>query len=292
MDKRLSFLTFADRDVKLSSKWQIIQILEFIPAFGISFFGSALLFIIGQDYIRPLPLLFAAAWLIYLIDRKIPSPEDRVNLPQRVILKNTFVKIQNIAIVIAAAILFIYPLFINLNLYSLIIPGTIIAVCYSAPIPLLKFRIKRVPILKTLLPPIAISLSFFSLIIIQQVSTQQFTLITTAACWAFLLILANILICDLRDLKGDQQAGIKSIPAFIGKKRSRSVIYQLILISLLPALLLQSGEMLLTSIYFMTIIKLKYLFKKDLYYNWWIESFLFILPLLCLLTSALSSLIS
>src|SRR5207244_4181188 len=117
-------------------------------ATGIAAFGWAVCRLLDWSVEPWLLLWFCSALLIYNADRLKPDPVDVINIPKRAASSMRWRGLSRTVLICAAVILLIYPVIMRdwLSL-GLIIVGSIVSLNYS--IPILGFRFKDVPLLKT-----------------------------------------------------------------------------------------------------------------------------------------------
>jgi 4-hydroxybenzoate polyprenyltransferase len=112
--------------------------------------------------------------------------------------------------------------------------------------------------------------------------------------WAFCHLLFNMLLCDLRDLPGDRQCGIRSIPVLWGEKGARRLLWTLaVLGQLFLAGLIHfrhSGALpfvlisLFTGLYQAWLLQATRRPRTERFYEWAVEGLLYLPALACGLT--------
>jgi 4-hydroxybenzoate polyprenyltransferase len=100
-----------------------------------------------------------------------------------------------------------------------------------------------------------------------QLSFNQTCLLAGAAC---LLIMVQILLNDLRDIRGDISGGTLSLPVLIGDRAARRLGAGLMLIALLLAWLLASPVLAGTAAYTLLLLW-RYQRSRDFFWRPWIE---------------------
>ncbi len=207
----------------------LLHALSLYGATGIAAFGWAVCRLLDWSAAPWLPLWFCSALLIYNADRLRPDPADLVNIPQRAAASARWRGLSRAVLGGAALFLVAWPLFSRdwLTL-GLVVFGAIVSLNYS--IPLLGFRWKDVPLLKTFFAPSIVTASILGLPWLHvgpAVDAGTFLLIALRA-WTFLLF--NMIICDLRDLAGDRACGIRSLPVALGENGMRWLLAGLLVL--------------------------------------------------------------
>ena len=205
----------------------LFQTLCLFVAAGITSFGWAACHLLGWRAAPYLPLWFCSALLIYNADRLRRDPVDALNIPQRDAASARSRRLSLVVLALAAVTLVGLPVVRGdwLTL-GLIAAGTPVCLGYSAPI--FGFRFKDVPLLKTLFAPTIVSVAVVGLPWLHEGAPPVgagFAL-TVFRSWCFLLF--DMILCDLRDLEGDRRMKIRSLPVWLGEKRTRSLLWALL----------------------------------------------------------------
>jgi len=205
----------------------VLHALSLYGALGIAAFGWAVCRLLDWSVLPWIPLWSCAALLIYNADRLHPDPVDLVNIPQRAAASARWRRWSWVVCAGAAAFLVVYPVLMRdwLSL-GLIIAGAIVSLNYS--IPILGFRWKDVPLLKTFFAPTIVTASILGLpwLHLGPAVDLGTLLIISLRSWTFLMF--NMIICDLRDLEGDRASGIRSLPVALGEKGTRWLLLALL----------------------------------------------------------------
>jgi 4-hydroxybenzoate polyprenyltransferase len=207
----------------------LLHVLNLYGAIGIAAFGWAVCRLLDWPAAPWLPLWFCAALLIYNADRLRPDPADAINIPHRAAATARWRWLSRIVCALATLGLITLPLVRHdwLTL-GLVLGGALVCLNYS--VPLLGFRWKDVPLLKTFFAPTVVSAAVLGLPWLHLgVATDASTLALTALrAWSFLLF--NMLLCDLRDLAGDRASGVRSLPVALGETRTRWLLVALLVL--------------------------------------------------------------
>jgi hypothetical protein len=196
--------------------------LSLYVATGITSFGWALSKLAGWDARPWLPLWFCAALLVYNVDRLQKESADSLNVPRRTALSARLRGLNLTLIATASVVLLCLPAVRgDWRTLALVIAGAIVCLNYSRP--LLGFRFKDVPLLKTFFAPTIVVTALIGLPLVHEGAPKHggYFAMVTAHAWALLLF--NMALCDLRDLIGDRRGGIVSLPLALGGEANSSV---------------------------------------------------------------------
>jgi len=266
----------------------LLQTLSIYGACGIVCFGWMLSSLLGFDC-RPYVLLwFSSAVFIYNLDRLKTDPADPINIPHRSRVAAHYRKISIAAVILAAVTILMVPVLQgNPLMAALTIGGCLFCVNYS--IPLLGFRFKDIPFLKTFFAPTLVTAAFLLPPLLQQRHANHIAYYVTAAAWTWCVLMFNMILCDLRDVAGDTALGIRSIPVALGFHRTMTaLVIQLFLIAFLSLLKIGvsaprntatwCGISLGVLIYLTMLLAVVWKAKKqpESFYEWWVEGILFI----------------
>jgi len=293
----------------------LLHALNLYGAVGLAVFGWAIGALIDQPTGQWVPLWFCAALLIYNADRLRRDPADAFNVPARTAASARLRTASAVTLTLAALVLIGFPLSRRdwVMLYF-ICAGAIISLAYS--IPVLGLRGKDIPLLKTLFPPAVITAAIFGPILFlaalahpyathvadRYLMADWFVYLAGLAAWTFTYLLFNMLLCDLRDLPGDGQCGIRSIPVLWGEKGARRLLWALAVgAQLLIAFLIRDRYLeraplaclaLLTGLYQGYLLHATRRPRGERFYEWAVEGLLFLPALALGLTHLLDCLLS
>lgn len=267
----------------------LLQGLHFYQALGLALFGGMLSTLMGlPEGWAYSPHWFCGALMIYNADRSLPDPADAINQPHRY-LRQVRLRGVSFALSLAAGVLLLtLPIRSgDWRLFGILLAGGVICLSYSLPI--FGIRLKRVPVMSSLFPPFAIVIALIGLpaLDVQMVPAQR-VLAGMVFGWAFLLLAVNVVMCDLRDLPGDQASGIMSLAVYLGEFETRKLVRASNTaasgIALLIGFVLQDARpaiaMLIANAYLALVLR----FyppppqHRGLYYEWLLDGFLYIAP--------------
>lgn len=263
-----------------------LHALSFYVAAGITSFGWALCHFAGWDATPWLPLWFCGALLVYNADRLWADPADAWNLPRRTAASARLRSVAAVLTACAGLVLTVVPIvrgdWITL---ALTFGGALVSLSYSRP--LLGFRFKDAPLLKTFFAPTIIAAALIGLPWIHEGAPASGAAFALIALRAWALLLFNMTLCDLRDIAGDRRAGIASLPVVLGEKRTRTLLWLLLgtIEALALATLLQSPASLAASwrivalgapLYLGGILLAVRRPRSEGFYEWWVEGILFL----------------
>jgi 4-hydroxybenzoate polyprenyltransferase len=218
----------------------VLHALSLYGAAGIAAFGWAMGWLLGLSAAHWLPLLFCAALVIYNADRLRRDPADILNVPARTAASARLRRASAVTLTLAALVLIGLPaLRREWEILGFVLGGALISLGYS--IPILGFRWKDIPFLKSLFAPAIITIAIFTLLFHPPISGAYWAttlidvthvrpwtrILLVLAPWAFFYLLFNMLLCDLRDREGDARCGIRSIPVVLGEKGTQRLLWAL-----------------------------------------------------------------
>lgn len=278
------------KTLKIAGK--IIQTLSIYGACGIVAFGwvfSRLLHFTCNTYA---PLWFCAAIFIYNLDRLKTDPADPVNTPRRSLETARWRKLSYFVAAASALVLIVLPLWRGDTLMAaLVIGGGLFCANYSlAP---LGFRFKDVPLVKTLFAPTIVTAALLVPPFLQQRDGNAIVHYATAMAWTWCVLMFNMILCDLRDIKGDSLAGTRSLPVALGAGCTARLLWGLLAaIALLSvAAVRQAAPENIAAWKFLgggTLVYLTALLAAarrmksppESFYEWWVEGILYVPALL------------
>jgi 4-hydroxybenzoate polyprenyltransferase len=289
-------ITAPERSSILRDSETMLYALNLYGAAGIATFGWGVCRLLDWNAAPWWPLWFCAALLVYNADRLRPDPADTVNIPLRTAATARWRTISRAVFLAAALFLIVWPLLRRdwLTL-GLVLAGSFICLGYSAP--LLGFRFKDVPLLKTFFAPTIVTAAVLGLpwLHLSPVTDARTLFLTALRVWSFLLF--NMILCDLRDLAGDRACDIRSLPVALGERRTRWLLLALlVLIEALALAVLQHSSVghapawrvacILGPLYLGGLLFCVRQPRSERFYEWAVEGMLF-LPALAVVSSAL-----
>lgn len=272
----------------------LLHALSIYVAAGITSFGWALCRFAGWDATPWLPLWFCAALVVYNADRLWSDPADAWNLPLRTASSARLRGAATSITILAACVLAILPIvrrdWITL---ALTVAGALVCLNYSRP--LLGFRFKDAPVLKTFFVPTIVAAALIGLPWIHEGPPASGPAFVLIALRAWTLLLFNMTLCDLRDIAGDRRSGVVSLPVALGEKRTRALLWMLLatIEGLALLALWQSSAPFAAPWRLLTFAAPLYLGglllavrqpRSERFYEWWVEGILFLPAIAVLLT--------
>lgn len=203
-----------------------LHALHLFGAMGIAAFGWAVCRVLGVNAEPWVSLWFCAGVLVYNVDRLRGDPADRLNLPRRAKATQQLRRLSFLVATGAAATLLLLPVWRrDWATLALILLGVPVVLNYS--IPFRGRRLKDVPYLKSFFAPTLVLLAVLGLPLTH--TPWEFPLLATpfVATWAWGLLVANMLLCDVRDIPGDRETGVISLPSEIGLLNTRRLVWGL-----------------------------------------------------------------
>ncbi len=269
----------------------IFLAVQIYGAAGIAAFGWAICALLGWDAAPWLPLWFSSALLIYNIDRLRRDPADALNTPLRAAASIRLRWLSAVVALAAGVALLAIPIWRRDWLtFGLAAGGALVSVQYS--VPLLGFRLKDIPYLKSFIAPTMVIAAIFGLPWLHEGPRPGALL---AAFWAWSYLEFNMILCDLRDLEGDRRCGVASLPVRLGSKATHR------LLKILPAtyLLLAIFGMIAGSArlnppwwilawsaaaYLILLLTASARPRSERFYEWAVEGMLYLPPLIVWIT--------
>jgi 4-hydroxybenzoate polyprenyltransferase len=283
---RRSRLSLANRSAagRVAVEW--LHGLHLFGALGISAFGSAFCAVFEWNHARWVPYWFFGALLVFNLDRAVPDPADQINVPRRRAASTRLRWVSWLLAVFSAGMLIWLPAQ-QADWVTLVLVIIGAAICAGYSLPLFGRRFKEVPLLKTFFAPSLVVLAILSLPLIHEPWPSHPGLLLFASVWAWGYLLCNMLICDLRDVKGDRLTGVVSLPVRLGRRASYRLLWILIgctgglaiLLSAFPggsARLVWLMWGILGSAYIASLAVAITRRRSERFYEWWVEGMLFV----------------
>lgn len=265
--------------------FQFLHTLHLYGAAGIAAFGWAWAHQLGFDGTRYTPLWLAGALLVYNSDRLKHDPSDARNTPRRLahhlLLRRTSLALTAGSVLVLLAV----PLLArDWMLLFFVIAAGLGSLSYS--FPFFGVRAKDIPLVKTLFAPTIVTLAcFFPLFRTRNASLLD----ASPLAWAWIFLLFNMTVCDLRDLPGDRASGTKSLPVLLGEKATRTMLF--FFVPCLASLAFIHHWFALAVVAPIYLAALLFALRKkrgEAFYEWFVEGMLF-LPAVLLLVKTLVS---
>lgn len=283
--RRRRGLATRSRAARMAVDW--LHALHIYGAFGIAAFGSAICALFGWDHSQWVTYWFLAAMFIFNVDRAWPDPADAINVPRRREVSGAL-RVVSWLVATVSAFFLVYLPFRQGDWITLgaVLVGSVVCLGYSLPI-FGNRRLKEVPLLKTFFAPSIVLLSIFGLPLIHGHWPSRFSVLLLAAMWAWGYMLCNMLLCDLRDLRGDRKTGVASIPVQLGRKATHRLLWILIactgglaaLLAAFPGNSFRGVWLLIAvigSVYVGGLAVAVRQRRTERFYEWWVEGMLFL----------------
>ena len=200
--------------------------LHLFGSAGIAAFGWAMCRLLRVAATPWVILWFAAGLFIYNVDRLRADPADELNIPQRVRSADGLRPWSILLLIASAAALLLVPLARrDWTTLGFVLLGTPFCLNYS--IPLRGRRSKDIPYLKTFFAPTLVLVAVFVLPLTHLERPVDARFVASLALWGWGVLMGNMILCDLRDLDGDLQTGVGSIPTLLGRAKTRQLLWLL-----------------------------------------------------------------
>jgi 4-hydroxybenzoate polyprenyltransferase len=177
-----------------------------------------------------LPIWFAGYLCIYSADRLYLDPVDLHNVPRRILWRPVLQPIRVVLLSLSLLILVLWPVLEGqswLGACMLLLGAPLIF--YSRPIPAFGFRLKDVPLMKSILVPLAIATFLIALPILsdgRSVGRREVLVFV----WCYLALAINGLAFDYRDICGDRLLGTRTLASCLGDFATKRILFLLCLI--------------------------------------------------------------
>jgi 4-hydroxybenzoate polyprenyltransferase len=217
---------------------QQVYLLEVVGGVAVTCLGWVCCRLTGSPWLRSAPLWLGGYLLVYNLDRLHYDPADQLNTPTRFLHRESLRSKRLLLIWLSAATLAGWPAITG---RWWLIPPIVLAIAalqfYSRPAPLLRKRLKDLPVLKTFIAPILIA-AVLVLWPVLEVRTSLGAKEILVFFWCFVILSVNSISFDLRDIQGDRQNGTRTLPVLLGANWSTVLIVALALLAIVMSPLL------------------------------------------------------
>jgi 4-hydroxybenzoate polyprenyltransferase len=217
---------------------QQVYLLEVVGGVAVTCLGWVSCYLTGSPWLRSAPLWLGGYLLVYNLDRLHYDPADQVNTPTRFLYRDSLRSKRLFLIWLSAATLVVWPA-ITGRLW--LIPPIVLAIAalqfYSRPMPLVRKRLKDLPVLKTFIAPslIAAVLVLWPAFELRRSLGAREILVFS---WCFIILSVNSISFDLRDIRGDLRNGTRTVPVLLGANWSTVLLGALALLAVVMSPLL------------------------------------------------------
>ena len=149
--------------------------------------------------------------------------------------------------------------------------------------PLGRKRLKDVPLLKTLIPPGFVLGAVFGLPLLHEPQAFHAAATPWLMLWAGAVLMGNMILCDERDRPWDLEAGVVSLPGWLGARGTRVALWLCVLLSLA---VVPSWPCVGTGFYLAGLVIAARRPRGESFYERWVEGMLFVPALLLLILRA------
>jgi 4-hydroxybenzoate polyprenyltransferase len=222
----------------LSTVLHQVYLLEVVGGVAVTCLGWVCCYLTGSPWLQSAPLWLGGYLLVYNLDRLHYDPADQVNTPTRFLYRESLRSKRLLLICLSAAILVGWPAITG---RWWLIPPIVLAIAtlqfYSRPLPLVRRRLKDLPVLKTFIAPFLISavLVLWPVLEIRRSLGAKEMLVFF---WCFIVLSVNSISFDLRDIEGDVRNGTRTLPVLLGANWSTFLVGALALVATLMSPLL------------------------------------------------------
>lgn len=242
----------------------------FVGLVGIAMILTALLLLEMPVTFDLLAIAFLASFSAYNINRKTDIKEDKISHPKRVWFIQTYYKHLKIICIICYTLAFILGFLKNFLTGIFVLLPALFVTLYSVKIPWINFpRLKEIFLIKncTVAFAWAFFVSFFPFLYFGM--NIKFSAVFVFL-FIFLKVLGNTITFDIKDMKGDKIAKIKTIPIIFGIKKTKKILtfinFIASLVIIIPAALniLPIISYFVAGIFFYTQFYIQQIGKKDI----------------------------
>jgi 4-hydroxybenzoate polyprenyltransferase len=171
-------------------------------------------------------IMFLLGFSVYNLNRKTDEAEDAINHQERYRFTKKYERSLYLTAVIGCILALILGAFYGLMTFFMVLFPLLLGILYSIPClpPSTGYRrLKEIPLLKNIIVGIAwgVPLTFIPLLV-----TDMPVTFAAAICLVYLcsfVFIASVL-PDVRDMEGDKQSGIRTIPVVIGAEKTMILI--------------------------------------------------------------------
>ncbi len=163
---------------------------------------------------------FFLAISVYSFNKVTDIEEDAVNLPERAQFAKRNRDLLILASLVSINIAIVFAFFSNPYASVLIIFPFYISVLYSIGVQ--KLRLKDVLLLKNVIAAATCTVAAVLLPLV--VHSDAALIVMLVAYFVFLKLFINSVIFDIRDIEGDKKAGVRTIPVYLGKSKTRALL--------------------------------------------------------------------
>jgi len=213
---------------------ELLRALNLFPAVGIMLFGVTLWRLLGIDAWHWAPYWLCGGLVVYNADRLRHDSADLHNNPARYQRQARY-RLASTALAAGAGLaLLLLPIAErDWAALAMVLGGSLGSLSYT--FPLLGRRIKELPIFKSFFPPLAIAGAYMLLPLPAESPRLAWGHWWLLSAWALLVLSANVILCDLRDITGDRAAGVVTVPVACGIARTRQLLWAMLGLAALAA---------------------------------------------------------
>jgi len=186
-------------------------------------------------------VVFLITFSIYSLDSIVDMDKDTTNMPERQKVlserKRLFLLCSLAAYFLAGLILLQSKPF---ALPIIFLPFAANAF-YATKVPMLNFRLKDIPIIKNVVVAVAWGLTCTLLPAAYMINPPDMKTLGTIFYFMLMMTFIAAVLYDVRDVKGDEEMGVRTIPVILGTRKTTAILLALNSM-LLPLLALVNGE--------------------------------------------------
>ena len=192
----------------------------------IAVIGVAALYFSFKFYELPLDVLlfiscFLTVFSVYSLNKLTDAREDAINLPDRARFVAQNGRYVALAVLVAYSSALLLALVHSVNAMLVIAVPLVMGFLYSVGVS--SFRLKNLKGLKSIViaSTWAVTLTLLPL----TVSSRPVLIVSIVLCFfVFVRFFVNVVLFDLRDIEGDVASGMITIPAYVGRNKTKNLL--------------------------------------------------------------------
>ena len=163
---------------------------------------------------------FLGVFSIYTLNKATDRREDSINKPDQSSRPTThYVTVSFVTMILSL----ILGASVSLFAFLILLTPTLVGILYSVRVSPLLPRLKEVVGAKSLL--VAFSWSLYGAFLPLTLQSSDFPNIALIFTYIFMQVIINTVLFDFFDVKGDREAGIRTIPTVFGAENTKKMLF-------------------------------------------------------------------
>jgi 4-hydroxybenzoate polyprenyltransferase len=163
---------------------------------------------------------FLGVFSIYTLNKATDKREDRINRPDQSSRSATYYVAVSFVTMIFSLVL---GASVNLLAFLILLTPTLVGILYSVRVSPRLPRLKEVVGAKSVL--VAFSWSLYGAFLPLTLQGSDFPNIALIFTYIFMQVIINTILFDFFDIKGDKEAGIRTIPTVLGTQKTKKMLF-------------------------------------------------------------------